>query len=318
LINEVHATGLANTDGLVANDAKKLDAPSVLTQGSRFADTMLALHVVWDKRGNRKPPTDIGIVDPHIHAMSNKPDGLDSLAKWMERNHVERTIVSPLDGSRAITEDERKIMFANFEKYRGKIDRFCLIKPDEVKTVEEAVAILEKEKAEGAVAFGEHYGDNMMFDDPRNMRLYAACEKVGLPVMFHIDTNKNMDEPGLPRVEHVLKTYPNCKLIAHAQWWLHLVEGACDRQLREHPNLYADISGTQMAAMLNRDRNYTREFLIRHQDRILFGSDAGWWSFNNDEATESQFSVLEELDLPKEVRRKIYRENAIRLFGLKP
>ena len=25
-----------------------------------------------------------------------------------------------------------------------------------------------------------------MFDDPRNMRLYAACEKVGLPVMFHL------------------------------------------------------------------------------------------------------------------------------------
>ena len=38
-------------------------------------------------------------------------------------------------------------------------------------------------------SFGEHYGVGLMFDDPKNLRLYEACDKVRLPVMFHIDFN---------------------------------------------------------------------------------------------------------------------------------
>ena len=63
----------------------------------------------------------------------------------------------------------------------------CLIQPEEVETVEQAVSILEREIQDGAIAMGEHYGVGLFFDDPKNLRLYAACEQVGLPVMFHID-----------------------------------------------------------------------------------------------------------------------------------
>ena len=61
-----------------------------------------------------------------------------------------------------------------------------------------------------------------MFDDPENLLLYEACEKVGLPVMFHIDQNKNMVEPGMERVDRVLKMFPKCKIVAHAYWWRQL------------------------------------------------------------------------------------------------
>ena len=81
----------------------------------------------------------------------------------------------------------------------------CIIDPGEVATVDEAVTILKREIADGAVGFGEHYGVGLMFDDPKNLMLYEACEKVGLPVMFHIDQNKNMVEPGMQRVDNVLK-----------------------------------------------------------------------------------------------------------------
>ena len=67
--------------------------------------------------------------------------------------------------------------------------------------------ILQREKADGAVAFGEHYGRDLMFDDPKNLLLYEACEQVGLPVMFHIDQNKNMVEPGMKRVDRVLEMF---------------------------------------------------------------------------------------------------------------
>lgn len=40
---------------------------------------------------------------------------------------------------------------------------------------------------DGAIGFGERYGEGLMFDDPTNMRLYAACDKVRMPILFHMD-----------------------------------------------------------------------------------------------------------------------------------
>jgi predicted TIM-barrel fold metal-dependent hydrolase len=301
LISTVHATSLITPDALS-------DSP-----GTAISEAMRALqHNVAEKE--KSPTSNPNYFDVHIHAFANKEGGLEPLIAWMNRNKVHHCIVSPLDASRATTDEQRRIMLKNYEKYGDRIKRFCLINPEEVSTMDEALAILEKEKTAGAVGMGEHYGRNMMFDDPANMRLYAACEKAGLPVLFHIDQNKNMDEAGLPRVERVLKTFPNCILIAHAYWWLHLPDGTCDRLLQTYPNLYADFSGLRVAAMLNRDREYTREFLTRHAGQILFGSDAGWWSFSEDKERELQFDLLEAIDLPDDVRNKIYRENARRLF----
>jgi predicted TIM-barrel fold metal-dependent hydrolase len=252
--------------------------------------------------------------------MSITPMGLRNVAKWMEERNVERCIVSPLShkGSRPTTEEERQIMLENFRHYKGKIDRMALIDPGEVETVEEAIKILEREKTDGAIAFGEHYGKGLMFDDPKNLLLYEACEKVELPVMFHIDQNKNMVEPSMARVDNVLKKFPKCKIIAHAYWWRQLANGTCDRQLQEYPNLYADMSGHVVVQVLDRDRKYAREFLIRNQDKILWATDEGWWSFTNKERQMNKhYTFLEELDLPAEVLRKIYRENSEKVYGLK-
>jgi predicted TIM-barrel fold metal-dependent hydrolase len=267
-----------------------------------------------------KPPSDISFIDPHVHAMSVTPLGLRAVAKWMEERNVEQCIVSPLNhkGSRAWTEEERKQLIENFRPYQGRIHRMTIIDPGEVATVDEAVKILEREKADGAIAFGEHYGKDLMFDDPKNLMLYEACEKTGLPVMFHIDQNKNMVEPGMARVDRVLKMFPKCRIVAHAYWWRQLGSGACDRQLQEHPNLYADMSGHVVVQVLNRDRKYAREFLIRNQDKILWATDEGWWSFGNmDRQMKQHYTFFEELDLPDEVRQKIYRGNAEKVYGLK-
>ena len=266
-----------------------------------------------------KPPADIKFIDPHVHAMSVTPLGLRAVATWMEQRNVERCIVSPLNhkGSRPKTEEERATMLENFRPYKGRIDRMTIIDAGEVETVDTAVTILKREMADGAIAFGEHYGVGLMFDDPKNLLLYEACEKVGLPVMFHIDQNKNMVEPGMARVDRVLKMFPNCKLIAHAYWWRQLGSGACDRQLQEHPNLYADMSGHVVISVLDRDRKYAREFLIRNQDKILWATDEGWWSFADEKRQMNKhYTFLEELDLPAEVRQKIYRGNAERVYGL--
>lgn len=273
-----------------------------------------------DDKSTPEAPTEIKLIDPHVHAMSVTPLGLRAVANWMDERNVERCIVSPLNhkGSRPQNEEEYQTMLENFRPYEGKIYRMCVIKKDEVKSVDEALTILNREIADGAIAFGEHYGEGLMFDDPQNLMLYEACEKVGLPVMFHIDQNKNMVEQGMERVDHVLKKYPKCTLVAHAYWWRQLGNGACDRQLQEHPNLYADMSGKAVIDVLNRDRVYAREFLIRNQDKILWATDEGWWSFTNkDRQMNEHYTFLEELDLPDEVLRKIYRENSIKVYGLK-
>ena len=267
-----------------------------------------------------KPPSNIKFIDPHVHAMSVTPLGLRAVATWMEERNVEHCIVSPLNhkGSRPQTEEERATMLANFLPYKGKIERMTIIDAGEVATADEAVTILKREIADGAIAFGEHYGVGLMFDDPKNLMLYEACEKVGLPVMFHIDQNKNMVEPGMERVDRVLKMFPKCKIVAHAYWWRQLGNGACDRQLQEHPNLYADMSGAVVVQVLERDRKYAREFLIRNQDKILWATDEGWWSFGNKERQMNRhYTFLEELDLPEEVLQKIYRDNAKKVYGLK-
>lgn len=264
------------------------------------------------------PPKKIKFIDVHVHAMSIKDGGLEAVAKWMEERNIERCIVSPLNhkGSRAMNKDELATLLTNFRKFKGKIDRMCIIDPDEVKSVDEAVAILRREMKDGAIAFGEHYGRGLKFDDPQNLRLYEACQTVGLPVMFHIDQNKNMVEKGMKRVDNVLKKYPKCNLIAHAYWWRQLKDA--DRQLQQHSNLYADTSGHVVVSILSRDRKFAREFIIRNQDKLLFGTDEGWWSFNNRKRQMNMhYSFFEELDLPEEVRYKLYRGNAEKLFGYK-
>lgn len=314
----VHSTAFVSTEGLTAFDSSHFDTRSQLLLGKRYAEQMLRVQAALPAAPG--PPSDIRFIDPHVHAMSVTPLGLRAVAKWMEERNVERCIVSPLNhkGSRPQTEEERQTMLENFAPYKGRIDRMTIIDPGEVETVEEAIAILEREKADGAIAFGEHYGKDLMFDDPKNLMLYEACEKVGLPVMFHIDQNKNMVEPGMARVDRVLKMFPNCTIVAHAYWWRQLSNGSCDRQLQEHPNLYADMSGAVVVQVLNRDREYAREFLIRNQDKILWATDEGWWSFGNkDRQMNSHYTFFEELDLPDEVRHKIYRGNAEKVYGLK-
>ena len=75
----------------------------------------------------------------------------------MKKNNIRRVINHPLTQSRPKNEEQRQKMLARYKKYTGVIERFTVIFPEEVDSVDAAVKILEREKADGAIGFGEHH-----------------------------------------------------------------------------------------------------------------------------------------------------------------
>ncbi|MDP7205955.1 MAG: amidohydrolase family protein, partial [Pirellulaceae bacterium] len=64
---------------------------------------------------------------------------------------------------------------------------------------------------------------------------------------------------------------------------------------------------------ISRDLEFGHKFLVRRQDRIMFGTD-----YLTPQQEIPQFELFEEkLTLPAEVTAKIYQDNARRVLGLK-
>ena len=87
--------------------------------------------------------------------------------------------------------------------------------------------------------------------------------------------------------------------------------GALDRLLAKYPNLYGDLSAGSGHNAIRRDLKFGREFLIRHAERMMFGTD-----YLADKQVVEQFALFEALDLPPEVEDRIFRTNAEKLLGL--
>jgi hypothetical protein len=181
----------------------------------------------------------------------------------------------------------------------------------------------------GAEGFGEHKV-GLDFDDPLMMQIYEVCEKLGIPLLFHMDTIRGKDQPGLPRLAHALATFPKLAFIGHGPgWWASISGdakaadfmsspprpvtsgGAIDRLMDTCPNLWGDLSAGSGAQAISRDPAFGREFLIRRQNRLLFGTD-----YLQPGQPVPQFQVLDSLKLPADVAAKIYRKNAEALLKL--
>jgi len=83
--------------------------------------------------------------------------------------------------------------------------------------------------------------------------------------------------------------------------------------METYPNPFGDLSASSGAGAISRDLEFGREFLIRRQDRIVFGTD-----FLAPPQAVPQFELFEQKlgDLPAAVKAKIFRENARKLLRL--
>lgn len=256
----------------------------------------------------------------------------EGLLRWMDAHDIAQAVVLPLVNPEAssfpLTSD---FVLSQTAPYRDRLIPFCSIDPrTSISGGGSALVEMLRRYAEaGAKGFGEHK-PGLPIDDPRNHALYAACAEVGLPLLFHLDEQRNTDQPGLPGLDRVLSAHPGCQFIGHGPgFWASISGltsakelggyptgpvapgGALDALMEKHANLFADLSAGSGANAISRDLSFGREFLIRRADRVMFGTD-----YLAPGQEVPQLELFASLDLPEEVRAQVFRDNARRLLGL--
>ena len=194
----------------------------------------------------------------------------------------------------------------------------------------------------GAKGLGE-LTPNMMLDDPLLDNLFYHCEKCDMPVTIHLAPASAQygyygikDDPGMPRLERVLKKFPNLKIFGHSQqFWAEISaqeegkpfddyptgkvkEGRIAQLLREYPNLYCDVSANSGMNAFTRDKEYAAKFIEEFSDRIMYGTDycqkANTFVFAFDKWLDE---MCEDKMISEENYYKFMRGNAERLLNLK-
>ena len=331
--------GLPSSAGAALPDSRRAFLKSAIVGAGA-----LAFSTRLTARAADPQPTDTTSLDPklgplvdihtHLGQTWNRTQVLTAadLLRWMDAHHVAQAIVLPLVNPEAssfpLTTD---FVFEQTRPHRDRLIPFCAIDPRASYSDGQAgmVAMLKRYQAAGARGFGEHK-PGLPIDDPRSEVIYRACGELKLPVLFHLDNERNLDKPGLPGLDKMLTACPDTIFIGHGPgWWASISGGltaadlaryprgpvqpggAIDALMDKHPNLYGDLSAGSGAGAIERDLEFGREFLVRRADRLLFGTD-----YLSPGQAVPQFDLLAGIDLPADVRAKIYRDNARRLLGL--
>ncbi len=271
-------------------------------------------------------------IDVHTHIGTtwngNKELTPSGLLHWMDEHDIEKAVLLPLtspESSSFLLLTEPALAAA--KDHPDRFIPFCSIDPrTSVRGgLKGFIDIIQAWVDQGARGFGEHKV-GLDFDDPLMMQVYEACQTVGIPLLFHMDQQRGKDTPGLPRLENALKSFPELDFIGHGPgWWASIsgglqsvggypmgeVEpgGAIDRLMERYPNIYGDLSAGSGANSISRDKEFGREFMIRRQDRLMFGTD-----YLQPGQAVPQFELFDSLDLPAEAQAKIFRGNAERVI----
>lgn len=204
---------------------------------------------------------------------------------------------------------------------------------NEVPDVPGAVAEIEKYLKLGAPIIGE-LKFNVDCDSPEMQQIYQLAQAYQVPVLMH--WQYNMYNRGFERFHKMLEKYPEVNFIGHAQtWWTNIDKahpnqnvlypkgkvtpgGLTDRLLADYPNMYGDLSAGSGLNALTRDEDHAREFLRRHQDKLLYGSDCADTVGRGKACQGAQtIATVRKLAPDKKAERKLLYENARKLLRLK-
>ena len=133
----------------------------------------------------------------------------------------------------------------------------------------------------------------------------------------------------LAQRDSIFKRHPNTTFVC-----AHLAEKSenlayVGRLLDDNPNLYVDIGAR--TAELGRQPYTSREFFLQYADRIVFGTDLvpheemyrlhfrfletrdEYFDYPSHASRQGRWQIYG-IDLPDDILKKIYRENALRLL----
>ncbi len=196
-------------------------------------------------------------------------------------------------------------------------------------------------------------GNRVPVNDPRLDLLWAKAGELGIPVLIHtadpaafwlphdkynerwleLAERPNRRRPAEPAWEQLLaeqfdvfRKHPGTTFIAAHLAWLGGDLARLGALMDELPNVYTEIGAVIYDP--GRQPRFARDFFIRYQDRILFGKDV--WEpseypvyFRVLETADEYFDYYRKrhafwklygLDLPDQVLRKLYYENASRII----
>jgi uncharacterized protein len=164
-------------------------------------------------------------------------------------------------------------------------------------TKPDAEQVLTQAVKDGAQGFGE-MKFHVAADGPELRRMYALAAELRVPILVHFQevdhfANEGTWSTGFAKTfDSILKAYPKTTFIGHADaFWANVSAdyhneaayptgpikrgGLTDKWLGDHPNLFGDMSANSCNNAMSRDPEFTADFVKRHQDKLLFGSDCG-------------------------------------------
>jgi predicted TIM-barrel fold metal-dependent hydrolase len=216
----------------------------------------------------------------------------------------------------------------------------------------DADQVIRKAIGDGAVSIGE-LKYHLALDSPEMRRVYDIAAEMRVPVMMHIQNFPHFPgelpyNTGYDQFDKILKAYPKTNFLGHGDlFWANISAdvptdrgypsgpikkgGLTDKWLSDFPNLFADMSANSGNNALSRDPDFSRGFVARHQDKLIFGSDcscadgkgSGVSQNNNPEAkrlegkcvARATLEVSKQIASP-EVFRKITWSNGVRVFRI--
>ncbi|MGB2715638.1 MAG: amidohydrolase family protein [Vicinamibacterales bacterium] len=203
---------------------------------------------------------------------------------------------------------------------------------NEVPDIPDATREIERYLKRGAVLIAEQkFG--VECDSPEMQRIYAIAQEHRVPVLMHWQFK--MYNYGFERFHKILEKYPKVNFLGHAQtWWGNIDKnhadqsvmypkgpvtpgGLTDRYLSDYPNMFGDLSAGSGNNALTRDQDFTRGFLERHQDKLVYGSDCNDHEGAGPKCIGSQtIAAIRRLSASKTIERKLLYGNAKQLMRL--
>jgi uncharacterized protein len=269
------------------------------------------------------------IIDIHQHThYSGRSD--EDLIAHQRRMGVTKTVLLPAGSKYGLEADAwgNDSVVALAKRLPQEYVFFANELPDIAETRE----VIEKYLKLGAIGIGEQKFE-VECDSPHIHLIASIAQDYGVPVLLHFQHGKY--NRGFERFHTVLKKFPKVNFIGHAQtWWGNIDRhhdqpvmypktkvtpgGITDRLLADYPNMFADTSAGSGLNALLRDEEHAREFIKRHQDKLLYGSDCNDRDGAGDGCIGSKgLAAIRRLSPSKKVERKILYENARRVLKVK-